>query len=631
MRIETYTARVPDTLDLAERCRLALQGVANTSDPEDDGLFWFEIHWNTNPPFMKHSGCDIECGFKTLDNYFQLRHAAGSEDWREREEQLLSFLLSCVEDDGLFWARYSPKRPWHMSAYSHADYGDPGVDVAIPGSTGGLMAVLVARNACPEEAGRYDELLRRMARGLESVAVKREDYAYYPDCKAGHPFCMPRGGWPNTKEPRDEHETGEGTVVAYVGYPLQGLAKWAAQSGDEQAIEFAGELARFGMKRKFWGHSGDPDRMAGDEQGHVDSHFHARAIFLRGLLEYGILAGDRNAVDFVRSSYEHMRAWGINRIGFIPTWVNSERISMETCFLGDLVAFGVKLSETGIADYWEDVDRVVRNHLVEAQITDRGVLDRIREHIPAAATEAAKSTDQEVDDAVPVTSKLTSPAGEPPHMKTAATRQECTDKVLDCCIGTFMSYLLPTSTLNSRSISCCIANGCRGLYYAWESITRCSGEDGQVNLFLNRAASWLDIESQLPFEGKVLIRNKTCRRVSVRIPVWARLGDVRLQVNHEGRPGRFVGRYLVVDNLASGDMIRLDFPVAEETFQRTAHAKMEHETLYTIRVRGNTVVDLSPRDRDPAHYPLYRRHKLAQGEAPLKQVERRVSSYIPTW
>ena len=201
MCIETYTAQAADTLDLGRRCHLALQGVANTSDPEDDGLFWFQLFWSADPPYMKHAGPDIECGFKTLDNYFQLRHASGYDDYREREEQLLEFLLSCVEDDGLFWARYSPKRPWHMGGYE--GYTNKPTDLAIPASTGGLMAVLAQRNAAPEEKGRYDDILRRMARGLETVAIKQDDYAYYPDCRLGHPFCMPRGGWPSTREPAD--------------------------------------------------------------------------------------------------------------------------------------------------------------------------------------------------------------------------------------------------------------------------------------------------------------------------------------------------------------------------------------------------------------------------------------------
>ena len=627
-----YTVGVPGTLDLAERCRLGLWGLANTSDPEDDNLFWFELYWNAKPPYLKHSGCDIECGFKTLDNFFQLRHASGCEDYREREEQLRDFLLGCVEDDGLFWMRSVPKRPWHLNGYAsfHSGYENPNVDLASPSSTGGLMTTLALRNAGPGEAGRYDEVLGRMARGLETAAIHRGNYAYYPDGKVGHPFNMPRGGWPDTREPQDEHETGEGTVVAYLGYPVQGLTKWAVQSGDERALQFAGKLVRFGMKGRFWGHPGDPDRMAGWEQGHLDSHFHARAIFLKGLLEYGLVTGERNVLDFVRSSYEHMRSWGINRIGFIPTWVNGRRICMETCLLGDLVALAVRMSDAGIGDYWDDADRMVRNHLAEAQIMDRAGLDRIQEHISSGGGDSSLVADA-TDATVPLTSQPTSMAGEPCAGNTTDDRQVCWDGVLDRCVGTFLSYLLPASALNWRTMSCCNANGCRGIYYAWEAITRCEGEDGQVNLLLNRAAPWLDVESHLPYEGKVVVRNKSCRRISIRIPSWARCDDVRLNVNDQERPNRYAGRYLVADDLAGGDVVRLDFPMMQETFQRTAHARTDQETLYTITVKGNTVVDIAPRDEDPAHYAFYGRSELLCDHAPVQEVQRRVLEHVPQW
>jgi len=181
-------------------------------------------------------------------------------------------------------------------------------------------------------------------------------------------------------------------------------------------------------------------------------------------------------------------------------------------------------------------------------------------------------------------------------------------------------------------MSCCNANGCRGLYYAWETITRRRGADAQVNLLLNRSAPWLDVESRLPYEGKALIRNKICSRVSIRIPAWARLGDVRLQVNGQDRPSRFAGRYVIADGLRPADTVELDLPIPEETFQRTAHARTEHETLYTVRVRGNTVLDISPRDEDPQHYPLYQRdHLKATRHAPSKRITRHVASAVPPW
>jgi hypothetical protein len=623
-------SEIPSTLDLAERCALALRGVANTSDPKDDGLFWFELYWNENPPYMEHSGCDIECGFKTLDNYFQLRHASGCDDYREREEQLLAFLISCVEDDGLFWVRYSPKRPWHLGAYAafSSDYANKPADLAMPSSSGGLMAALALRNAVSEENGRYDDLLRRMARGLESAAVKCDDYAYFPDCKIGHPFCMPRGGWPNTKEPADEHETGEGTVVAYFGYPIQGLTRWAAQSGDEQALDLAGRFARFGMKRKFWGHPGDPDKMAGWEQGHVDSHFHARAIFLHGLLDYGLLTGDTNAVDFVRSSYEHMRAWGINRIGFIPTWVNGERTCMETCFAGDLVALTVKMSQAGVGDYWEDADCIIRNHLVEAQIMDRTHLDRIQ----AAAATSGKVTLEEADDTVPLTSRPTSLGGEPARENAVDVSQMSRDNVLDRCVGTFLSYLMPASAMNWRTMSCCEANGCRGLFYAWESITRCDGDDAEVNLLLNRAAPWLDVDSYLPYEGRAVIRNKTARRINVRIPSWVDRRELTCTINDRPCSPRFAGNRAVFGDLRPGDAIELRFPVKDWRIVRTAHARTAEEKVYSVDFRGNTVVDIYPRDDSRVLYPMYEReHLKTEGKSPVKKACRVIYESIPRW
>ncbi|MDO9464724.1 MAG: glycoside hydrolase family 127 protein [bacterium] len=625
-----YDTVIPDTLALAERCYLALQGVANTSDPEDDNLLWFEIYWNANPPYMKHSGVDIEIAFKTLDNFCQLRYASGCEDYRKKEEGLLTFLLSCVEEDGLFWARYSDKRPWHMSAYaSHGNdrYNAKQVDMALPSATGGLMSVLAVRNQLSEENGCYNDILRKMARGMESVAIKQNDYAYFPDCRVGHPFCMPRGGWLHTTEPADEHDSGEGSVVGYFGSVLQGLSKWADQSGDEQALELAGRFARFGMKPKFWGHPGDPHEMAGYEQGHVDSHFHCRCIFLRGLLRYGLVAGDRNAVDFVRSSYEHMRSWGINRIGWIPTWVNrTSRLEMETCFLGDLVALGIKMSVTGIADYWEDVDRIVRNHLVEAQITNMAELKRIQGLVYNDI-----GSNEKDDSGLPATARATQTfLSEEDRNRT--DNLICTDNVLKRSIGIFTSYLLPTSATNDRTMQCCTANGARGLFYAWEAITRICGEDGQVNLLLNRAAPWLDVKSHLPYEGKVVVHNKKCRRIFIRIPAWVRLNCVHLQVNGIDRHTSFAGQYCLTNNLKPGDTVELDFPMAEETFNRTAHAKTKFETQYTIQVRGNTVVDISPRDTKPQHYQFYRRNHLKKGgHTPMKKVTHNLVSEIPRW
>src|SRR5579864_5833018 len=107
---------------------------------------------------------------------------------------------------------------------------------------------------------------------------------------------------------------------------------------------------------------------------------------------------------------------------------------------------------------------------------------------------------------------------------------------------------------------CCSANGSIGLYYVWEGITRFSDGVATVNLFLNRASKWMDVDSYLPYEGKIELHNKQAKTAMVRIPNWVELLEVRSFVdNTSARPARS-GRYLVFEGLRSGTTIRLEFP-----------------------------------------------------------------------
>jgi len=598
---QRYEATVPDTLDLAERAELALHGIAGTVDPNDDYMMWFEVFWNSDPPYMRHIGCDVECTPKFLDAMTQLRLICGSREFLDIEEGMEKALMSYLDkEDGLYYAVYKPHRKWHWGAYAGAGYQTEPEDYAVPGSSGMMLTALVLRN----ELGLTpcEDQIRALARGLEKISIKKDDYAYYPEGgKSGHPFSCPRSGWKDTKEPGDEHEGGEGSVVAYHGYQMRGLSMWAARSGDEQALEFAGKLARFVMKPKFWGHPADPPHVVGREQGHVDSHFHARAIALRGLLEYGLVSGDTRVCDFVRSAYEYMRSYGINRIGFIPCWPPG-RDSMEGCLLGDLLAMTIKMSRAGLGDYWEDADRIIRNHLAEGQYIRRDLLERVSQNSPKVQ-----------------------PQGHP--------GQIATENVLDRMLGIFAAYLMPTYS-SGRVMQCCTGNATRGLCYAWDGILEGSGDEAQVNLLLNRASSWLDVDSYLPYEGKVTIRNKTARRIAVRIPAWVDRRKLRAGVNGVDCSLSWVGAYQVFGDLKPGDLVELGFPVPEQTVYlsaKTCGQGDSQHTTYAITFRGNTVVDISPRHESPTCYPMYLRDTMRAQKAPMKTIQRYAAPKVARW
>jgi len=599
---QRYEAMVPDTLDLADRAALAINGMAGTIDPDNDYLMWFFINWHKNPPYMKHGGvADLECTPKFYDAMTLLRQVCGSQKHLDIERGMETAMMGWLnKDDGLLDAVYTPKRPWHLAYY-------PGTltkqeDYALPCGSGILLITLIERN----DLGLTpcEDQIRAMVRGLDKAAVKKDDYAYYPEGGAhqagggGQSFCFLRSTnrWNSTEEAKGDREGSEGAVTFYQAYQIRGLAMWYARSGDKQALELAGKLARYVMKPKFWGDASNPEHVVGSQQGHFDFHFHARAAVLRALLEYGLVTGDTRVCDFVRSGYEHMRSYGINQIGYIHC--APPRDYLEPCLLGDIVALTVKMSRAGIGDYWDDADRVIRNHLAEAQYTNLDLLKR--------ASQAADESE---------------PNGQP--------GQICTENVHERMLGTFGTWLSPTSS-HDESYLCCTGNASRGIAYAWDGILDGRGDQVQVNLLLNRASKWLDVDSYLPYEGKVVIHNKTARRISVRIPAWVDRSKLKASVNGAGRRLAYVGSYVVFDDMKKDDKLQLDFPVAEETIRLSAHSGKGREgqkpyTTYTITFRGNTVVDISPRDESPNVYPLYLRDHMKAKKAPMKTIQRFVA------
>ena len=614
---ERYADTVPDTLDLVERGELALHGMCNTVDPDNEALMFFEVHFCHRPPMMRHRGGDWDCTPKFAEAIPQMRVMCGSDKYTEIEAQMLDYLVSSISpDDGLLYIIYDPKRPWHADQHSHAYDVEP-EDVGTIVGSATLMLALLTRRAL-ERTDRWDATLNALARGIERIAIEKDDYAYYPDGGFGSAFSYPRTGWRKTDEPGDEHEGGEGSVVAYHGGQIRALARWAACSGDEQALDTAGKLARFVMKPKFWGGFSNLPSGNGREHGHSDSHFHARAIALRGLLEYGSVANDTFACDFVRCSYEYMKSFGIPEIGYIPTFMGEEAtddqmgnqgaknpLLMEGCFLGDLVALTVKLAESGYGDYWEDADRVIRNHLIESQVTDREDLERIVAHAPEREPEMQ--------------------AGRIPGQDYIG------DDVVDRGLGIFWSGIQADGVHGHWIMQCCTANGCRGLYMAWNAITRCNNDHAHINLFLNRAAPWLDIHSHLPYEGKVIIRNKTANRISIRIPPWVNRRQLECLLNGDVISPAQVSHYIDLEGIRPHDVVELRFPMVEQVVTRTAYTTTQKETAYTIRMRGNTVMELTPQNELPNVYPFYRREFLQGNVAPLKAVTRYVSPVIPNW
>jgi len=576
-RGEFYEAEVPDTLDLAERARLAINNQTGNFEPEMSYGVYQEFRFDGAPEM---GGLTWNLTAKNARVLPLLRTMSGDGKNLGIECDLMFTLLGQVDEDGL--------------AYVPVDNDGAPKGTAYPLASGAL--VQAAANWYERDGNpAWLPIINSISTGLESVAIGKGDRAYYP------PECgYAKGEWlwttrgeakiPYTppEEPETEQQGLEGCVKFEQYAPLRAMVLNHRMNRSDSSRDMARKIARFCLKPGMWEDTiseGNP----GNEHGTFAGHFYGNVASLLALMDLAVAEDDAWLKQFVREGYDHGRRAGIIRMGWFPCWINPEKYNrpaayflwVETCCVSAMLMLAVKLTDAGLGDYWDDVDSIVRNHLIAQQITDLDEMRRL--------------------------------GGGHRH-----------DDELKRFLGGFNASMecWPNST-GPHMWGCCSTNGPMGLYYAWHGITRFQDGIATVNLFLNRASAWMDVDSYLPYEGKLVLRNKKARMVNVRIPYWLANGSIECRVNGETHSPPMSGNYLVFSDLEPSDTIQLAFDVPETTEKYTIG-----DRVYTLSFRGSTLVDITPRDENPRRYQYYRRQHMKAREAPMKTKRRFVADKI---
>jgi hypothetical protein len=547
------------------------------------------------------------CGPKYLEALALVRTMTGNEDALDFERQIMDTYLEEVRDDGLFYM--PPQGPFSESW----------------GSILGQGRLMLAWLAWHQRDGndRWLRYLDRTSRAVQKLALYKDDYAYYPTeliFDARYVFCFREAGWKVKDEPqpvylmrrdqapdmadRDGHQVDARMgIPAYVSGPLRPLVRWNKLSGNVQALELAGKLAAYLNQPKLWIPFREPVEIGGSYRAHYSGHIHAHTMTLRALLEYANSTNNLGLKEFCRSGYEYTRTFGIARIGYVPEWTNNNLC--EGCQIADTLALAIRLCDAGVGDYWDDVDSYVRNHLIEQQHTD-----------PASKY-----------------------------------------------YGVFCAGTYPTHLRNDDYAGCCTANCSDALYYAWESIVRHADGVATINLLLNRASRWLDIDSYLPYEGKVVLKNKTAESMRLRIPNWVDKNRVRARGGRGKLKLSWQGHYLVIDRVLPREEIVVEFHVPESVEKHiipsSARGTSELFGLsplpievdkipvsrtdwngiwYTCNFKGNTLVKIKPEQLPAtlAQIPggvtaLYQRDRYQSDRTPLIKKARFAPSQVIEW
>jgi hypothetical protein len=171
---------------------------------------------------------------------------------------------------------------------------------------------------------------------------------------------------------------------------------------------------------------------------------------------------------------------------------------------------------------------------------------------------------------------------------------------------------------------CDLGNGPRVLYTVWRNILDFSAGALRVNLLLNRASPWADLNSYIPYQGKVDLRIKRkASSVSIRIPNWVPNNQVSCTVNGTPRAFSWGGRYISLGAVKAGDLVQVSFPIGERTVAATIG-----DQPYTLIIKGNEVVSIDP---PGTYYPLFQRAQYRENVAHWKTVTRVVPSGELPW
>lgn len=532
---------------------------------------------------MVHDFHDLNIQYKFQEALPLLRDMTGSQMNTTVDQAWAENLLRMQGEDGLIYMPFEG-RPW---AGFHADWlqqkGLSETQLASLVAQGGWMGTFGLYYLLSQEAvwkQRVEKLIDRMAQ----LMVYKDDYCYFPVMAVN----------PGAKISQDivDHKCNGEASGAAAGWLIQGLCQAYLATRYEPALSLAAKLSVYLMK-----HSGCYDDQ-GRFKGVPHTHLHTRPI--SGLLQYAISANSRSLMEYCRKSYEYTKtSSGSATVGFFPSTPGVEqhysvktvqqvfKHGVEGCTVADMVALAIKLTRTGIGDYWDDADRYLRNQFAEMQLLKPDFASR------ATVEEPYKTWNR-------------------PDLETA-------NRALERNIGACMSIASPNDFVGhplkfeDRPVydhlflmHCCTGNHARAIWYAWDNILDLEDGTLKINLLLNRTSPWADVHSYIPYQGQVDVRVKSPVRLSVRIPEWVTPGQTACQVNDQKREVGWQGRYAQVGGVKPGDAVTLTFPISERTVKETLYG-----TEYTMTIKGNSVVAMDPPGK---YYPFYQRAHYRENE-----------------
>ena len=422
------------TLGLETFMRLGVKHMENLVDPA--GQTYFDV-FMTRPAEAVHDWPDfVDLPSRYLEAAVMARQMLGVKV--ATEDLLKGRFLSTFETDEL------ARRP--ETSYSRA-----GMYIGEQALALRTLNTLFMDNHETSIAERIEELVD----GLNDLVSKVDDYALH-----GSPGNL---------------------GICFAVRPL--VQSWILL-GYPPALDLGGRLVRGLME-----HSNEFGA-----EGNYSGHNHIHLGALAGVLSYALTTNNSELVARAVKCFDFAMSISTN-FGFVPELPGrmDDLIACETCAIMDYLDVAILLARYGHPQYWDVVEKVTRNHLLESQIKDGSWLSKIpyREDTDRILY---KDVGQKVIGAFAGWSS-------PNHL--LAYEEE---------IGTSWNWCKDESQYpyyfgKIRALqNCCAGSGLRAIFQVWKNIAYFQGDDLYVNLHIDKRIPGLTMTGYQPYEGKIRLQ-----------------------------------------------------------------------------------------------------------------------------
>jgi hypothetical protein len=348
------------------------------------------------------------------------------------------------------------------------------------------------------------------------------------------------------------------------GFIVKSLMTWARQTGSKPALEQAGNLVRSCFDEN--------PLFTPDNTFRHGGHMHGNLRTLVGAADFALHVKDPVIFSRVDALYRYVRSEG-TRFGFLPEVVGrkGDIVSCETCALMDFVGLAVTLANNGHPEYWGDVERMVRNQLVESQVTDASWLK------PGNKPDTEQFTWRDVGARmVGGYSGWTSPA----HI--LAAREE-------------LHWGGPELRGKTRAIqNCCGGSGTHAFFIVWKNASRFENGTLSVHLHIDKLLPQAEIRCFQPYKGLLAILLKQSCKVRVRIPEFVDPKDVRAKSSAGEGKAKVWGNYLELGDRKAGERLDVTYPVSVQEEEVSVGNSGFRQYRYRVTWKGDTVIRMTP-------------------------------------